>query len=271
MCWLKPEQTAAKTHPYLFTQGQACLNRQFFPCQDTPAIKTTYRAVIAVPKGFTPVMAATMLNTVDESGKMVGETMAEFEGLECFRFEMRQPIPSYLVALAVRVRCWPAACSRTRLTACTSSRSATCDARRLARGLAFGASHAPSRLPRRSSQGWVPVRPACAWGCRRLTRGFAQITEKYIAAVEKLFGAYHWDVYDLLVMPPCFPYGGMENPRYARGAGVVCGWVWLGAAVCGCVWLCVAGFRLPTRVLTNLLCAYGCVQPDFCDAVPAGG
>ncbi len=30
---------------------------------------------------------------------------------------------------------------------------------------------------------------------------------------EALFGAYPWDRFDLLVMPPSFPYGGMENPR----------------------------------------------------------
>ena len=40
-----------------------------------------------------------------------------------------------------------------------------------------------------------------------------QVTEQYLAAGEKLFGPYHWEVYDLLVMPPCFAYGGMENPR----------------------------------------------------------
>lgn len=30
---------------------------------------------------------------------------------------------------------------------------------------------------------------------------------------EALFGEYAWDRFDLLVMPPSFPYGGMENPR----------------------------------------------------------
>lgn len=30
---------------------------------------------------------------------------------------------------------------------------------------------------------------------------------------EELFGPYPWDRFDLLVMPPSFPYGGMENPR----------------------------------------------------------
>jgi leukotriene-A4 hydrolase len=38
-------------------------------------------------------------------------------------------------------------------------------------------------------------------------------TEAMIQAVEKLYGPYRWERYDLLVLPPSFPFGGMENPR----------------------------------------------------------
>lgn len=38
-------------------------------------------------------------------------------------------------------------------------------------------------------------------------------TEKMIATAETLYGPYRWDRYDMLVLPPSFPYGGMENPR----------------------------------------------------------
>ncbi|HWJ35456.1 MAG TPA: M1 family aminopeptidase/hydrolase, partial [Steroidobacteraceae bacterium] len=38
-------------------------------------------------------------------------------------------------------------------------------------------------------------------------------TESMIQISEKLFGPYRWDRYDILVMPPSFPMGGMENPR----------------------------------------------------------
>ncbi|MEY2855356.1 MAG: hypothetical protein RL030_2488 [Pseudomonadota bacterium] len=38
-------------------------------------------------------------------------------------------------------------------------------------------------------------------------------TEKMVAAAEALYGRYRWGRYDLLVMPPSFPFGGMENPR----------------------------------------------------------
>ena len=37
-------------------------------------------------------------------------------------------------------------------------------------------------------------------------------TEDMLATAEELMGPYVWGVYDLLVLPPSFPYGGMENP-----------------------------------------------------------
>ena len=36
---------------------------------------------------------------------------------------------------------------------------------------------------------------------------------KMVDAAEKLYGPYRWGRYDLLVLPPSFPYGGMENPN----------------------------------------------------------
>ncbi len=37
--------------------------------------------------------------------------------------------------------------------------------------------------------------------------------EAMIVAAEALFGPYDWERFDILTMPPSFPYGGMENPR----------------------------------------------------------
>ena len=36
---------------------------------------------------------------------------------------------------------------------------------------------------------------------------------KMVYAAEKLYGPYRWGRYDVLVLPPSFPYGGMENPN----------------------------------------------------------
>ncbi len=38
-------------------------------------------------------------------------------------------------------------------------------------------------------------------------------TEAMIQAAEALFGPYRWGRYDIIVLPPSFPFGGMENPR----------------------------------------------------------
>ena len=61
-------------------------------------------------------------------------------------------------------------------------------------------------------------RPARAAPCTPSRRSSTQAaqefadTEKMIAATEKLYGPYRWGRYDILVLPPSFPFGGMENP-----------------------------------------------------------
>lgn len=37
-------------------------------------------------------------------------------------------------------------------------------------------------------------------------------TERMMEAAESMFGPYQWERYDILVLPPSFPFGGMENP-----------------------------------------------------------
>ncbi|RMG45610.1 MAG: M1 family peptidase [Acidobacteria bacterium] len=46
----------------------------------------------------------------------------------------------------------------------------------------------------------------------RAAREFAE-TEEMMAVAESLYGPYRWGRYDILVLPPSFPFGGMENPR----------------------------------------------------------
>mgnify|MGYP005989262233 CR=1 FL=1 len=38
-------------------------------------------------------------------------------------------------------------------------------------------------------------------------------TQAMLEVTEKMYGKYRWDRYDLLILPPSFPFGGMENPR----------------------------------------------------------
>lgn len=41
---------------------------------------------------------------------------------------------------------------------------------------------------------------------------FAELP-KMLEVAEKLYGPYEWEQYDVIVLPPSFPFGGMENPR----------------------------------------------------------
>jgi len=74
-------------NPFLFTQSQAILARTWVPCQDSPGIRFTYEAHVDVPVGTMAVMSAT--NPTEQSA----------DGH--YDFVMDQPIPSYLLALAV--------------------------------------------------------------------------------------------------------------------------------------------------------------------------
>ncbi|HSB01839.1 MAG TPA: M1 family aminopeptidase/hydrolase [Anaerolineales bacterium] len=155
--WLTASQTAGGNYPFLFSQCQATHARSIFPCQDTPLVRFTYSAEVAVPQGLVAVMAAEQAGVRKESGQTL------------FSFEMPQPIPSYLFALAV----------------------GNLTFRKL--GPRTGVYAEPETIE------------AAAWE-------FAE-NEIKMNEAEKLLGPYLWGRYDLLILPPSFPYGGMENPR----------------------------------------------------------
>ncbi len=157
--WLSPELTAGGQHPYLFSQGQAILNRTWTPTQDSPGIRQTWEARIVAPEPLTVVMSAEML---DRDGERV-------PGGRAFRFRMDRPVTPYLIAIA-------------------------------AGDLAFRA------LGPRSGVWTEPAMLDSA------AAEFADV-ERMMDAAEAPYGEYRWGRYDMLVLPPSFPFGGMENPR----------------------------------------------------------
>ncbi len=152
--WLSPEQTAGKVHPYLFSQAQATNARTIAPLQDTPAVRITYSAKLRVPDDLLALMSAEQ-NGQDETG--------------AYNFNMPQPIPSYLIAVAV------------------------------------------GDIKFKAINDHIGVY-AEEYILDAAAEEFSE-TPLMEASNEKFYGPYRWGRYDLIVLPPSFPYGGMENPR----------------------------------------------------------
>lgn len=87
--WMEPKMTAGGLQPFLYTQCQAIHARSVFPCQDTPSVRFTFDAEIEVPDSLRAVMGAAF----------VGERRRKSSRV--FRYQMSQPVPSYLFSMAV--------------------------------------------------------------------------------------------------------------------------------------------------------------------------
>lgn len=153
--WLRPEQTADKKFPFLFTQSQEIHARSWLPLQDTPAVRFTFTGRVRTPKELFAVMGAENTPGVPRNG--------------IYEFRMEQPIPSYLLALAI------------------------------------GDIHFAPTGHRTGVYAERSVLDAAA--------AEFEDAEGLLSAAEKIYGPYRWERYDLLVLPPSFPFGGMENPR----------------------------------------------------------
>jgi len=155
--WLSAAQTSGKSLPYLFSQSQPINARSWIPLQDSPKARITFKANITAPKGMRVVMSADN----DADALLNGE----------FTFDMPEPIPTHLMAIACGDLAFKSIGKRT------------------------GVYTEPDMLNACISE--------------------FEDTEKMVKIAESLLGPYRWGRYDMIVLPPSFPFGGMENPRLA--------------------------------------------------------
>jgi len=147
---------AGKRHKgFLYTESEPIGTRSWIPLQDTPQVRATYKATVHTDPGVRAVMSAES----DPKAKRNGE----------YSFVMTQPVPSYLIALAV------------------------------------GDFQFKETGPRTGVYAEKSV-------LKQAVKEFAD-ADSMIQAAEKSVGPYRWTRYDILVMPPSFPVGGMANPR----------------------------------------------------------
>lgn len=173
--WLTPPQTFNKTHPFVYTQCQSIHARSVFPCQDTPAVRIKYAARINIPRHLSAVMAA---RHVERRPPYPGEGWAEVsDSVWCAEGRV---VEEFVMEQAVPPYLFAFAVGE------------------------LGHREVGPRT-RVYAEAVASLLDAAA-------REFAG-TEEMIRQGERLFGEYEWERFDLLVLPPSFPYGGMENPR----------------------------------------------------------
>ena len=156
VCWFEPEQTVGKKYPFMYSQGEPILNRELFPTQDTPAVKTPVSVSITVEKPLFALNSGIYQGKIDD-----GETITYF-------YEQKVPIPSYLIVIVAGAIEERVISDRTKV-------------------------YAEKELV-------------------DLAVYEFEDAENYLELAEAYTSPYLCGEYNLLILPPSYPFGGMENP-----------------------------------------------------------
>jgi leukotriene-A4 hydrolase len=197
--WLSAEQTADRIEPQLFTYCQPIAARSLLPCMDTPAVKhpitatvctTSYHVInhlvvqISAPSSLRVLMSAVEIAEPRPDPDTPGYTLFSYEqkvtSTNTQRSILQIPIPSYLIAFIV----------------------GRLESREISDRIRVWAE--PSVIERAHYE-MAEV---------HLQQGepFLLQAEEQLQMAESLMGEYVWNRCDMVVLPPSFPLGGMENP-----------------------------------------------------------
>jgi leukotriene-A4 hydrolase len=90
--WVEPLQTAGRVKPFLYSRGRSIQTRSWIPTQDSPGIRQTWSARITAPADLAVLMSAGTLRPAVASART---------GRRTWSFQMAQPVPPHLIALAI--------------------------------------------------------------------------------------------------------------------------------------------------------------------------
>lgn len=186
--WLTPSQTHDKKYPFMFSQSQAILARTWLPCMDAPAVKFTYNAIVNCPSELNVVMSAQKFDNISSFFKVYPNKTGEY------RHFIKRKLSANLIDNQ------PKPSNPSKRIYFHQSLPITSYLMAIAVG--------DFQSKKLGENCLVYAEPGLL---EKAAYEFADLP-KMIDSASALYGKYAWKEYNVLVLPPSFPFGGMENP-----------------------------------------------------------